>query len=115
MVVRPDAGVAGERGGKFHDGAGVVGVVIVAGQQRRAGGAAQRGGVKAVVPEAVVRELLKRGHADGSAEGAAMAKADVVDQHDHYIGCALRGLHLEAGRRLRIAGVELVIGFSAGS
>ena len=52
MLSRPHAGVAGKRRRQFHDRAGVVGVVVVAGQQRRARGAAQRGGVEAVVPAA---------------------------------------------------------------
>ncbi len=46
---RTHAGVAGKRRGQLHDRAGVVGVVIVPGQQRDAGWAAQCRGVKAVV------------------------------------------------------------------
>ena len=63
MLLRADAGVAGERRGQFHDRAGVVGVMVVAGEQRHARRAAQRGGVKAVVLQPVARQLLQRRHA----------------------------------------------------
>ena len=82
----------GNAGGQFHDRAGVVGVVIVAGEQRHARRAAQRGGVKAVVLQARVRQLLQRGHLDRPAERAAAAEADVVDQHDDDVRRALPGL-----------------------
>ena len=106
MLSRAHAGVAGKRGGQLHDRAGVVRMVVVAGQQRRAGRAAQRRGVKAVVLQPAGRQLLQRRHVDRPAEGAAVAEADVVDQHDHDVRRALRRLHLEARRRLRVARVE---------
>ena len=100
------AGVAGEGRGQFHDGPGVVHVVVAAGEQGHARGAAQRGRVEAVVLQSVRRQLLQRGHVDRPAEGAGVAEADVVDQHDHHVRCALRRLHLEARRGLGLAGIE---------
>ena len=54
MLLGPDAGVAGKRRGQLHDRAGVVRVVIVAGEQRHARRAAQRRGVEAVVLQAAL-------------------------------------------------------------
>ena len=39
-------------------------------------------------------------------EGAAVAKAEVVDQHDHDVGRALGSGHLESRRGLGVAGIE---------
>src|SRR5213593_3630735 len=48
-IVRPDAGVAWKCGRKFHDGAGVVHVMIATGEQRGARGRTERTSVKGVV------------------------------------------------------------------
>ena len=110
------AGVAGKGGGELHDGAGVVGMVVVAGQQGRAGRAAERGRMEAVVLQAAGRQLLQRRHADGSAEGAAVAEADVVDQHDHDVGCALPGPSPRSGpAALALRASSSVIGWRVGS
>ena len=104
---RTHAGVAREGGGQLHDRARVVGVVVVPGEQRGAGRAAERRGVEAVVAcRPAFGQPVERRHADRPAEGAAAAEADVVDQHDHHVGRALRGPHLEARRRRRVARVE---------
>ena len=81
-------------------------MVIVARQQRGAGRTAQRRRVEAVVTQTAGSQLLQRRHLNGPAKGAAVAEADVVDQHDHDVGNALRRLHFEARRRLGVARVE---------
>ena len=73
---------------------------------------------------AVVWKLLKRrpdcgqlvhgGRADGPAERAGPAEADVVDQHDHDIGGACGRLDLEPRRWLDLARVQFAIRRSCG-
>src|SRR5216684_5334 len=48
-IVGPDAGVAWKSRGKFHDGAGVVHVMVATGQEGCARGRTERTGVKGVV------------------------------------------------------------------
>ena len=105
-ALRTNAGVTGKGRGHLHDGAGIVAVVVVAGENGRACGRAQRGGVEAVVLQSVRRQLLERWHVDGAAEGAAVPEADVVDQYHQHVGGTLRRVHLEAGRRGGVARVQ---------
>ena len=67
-ALRPDARIAGEGRRQLHDRAGIVDVVIAAGEQRDARRAAERGGVEAVVAQPVRGHLLERRHVDGPAE-----------------------------------------------
>ncbi len=75
---------------------------------------AQRRGVEVVEAQAGLGELVHGRRADGTAERAGPAEADVVDQHDHDIGRSLGRLDLEARRRLGVARVELGVGRSLG-
>ena len=109
-AVRILPGVAGEGRRGLHDRAGVDGVVVPAGLERVARRRAQRRGVEVVEAQAALRELVHRRRADGTAERARPAEADVVDQHDHDIGRALGRLDLEPRRRLGVARVELAVG-----
>ena len=54
--------------------------------------------------------MVHRRRADGTAERARPAEADVVDQHDHDVGRALGRLDLEPRRRLGVARVEFGVG-----
>ncbi len=56
IALRTDAGVTRERSREFHDGAGVVDVVIAPRQQRSTRGRAQRGGVEIVVADTLLRQ-----------------------------------------------------------
>ena len=89
-AVRDLPGVAGEGRRALHDRAGVGGVVVPAGLERVARRRAQRRGVEVVEAQARLGQLVHRWRADGTAERAGPAEADVVDQHDHDIGRALR-------------------------
>ena len=64
-------------------------MVVAAGQQRLAGRRAQRGGVEAVVLQAVRGEHLEVRRLARTAEGARRAETDVIDQDDKHIGRAL--------------------------
>ena len=99
-------GVPWKGGSQLHNRTGVVRVVVVASEQRRAGGAAQRGRVKAVVFQSVRRHLLQRGHPDRAAERAGVAEADIIDQHNHHVGRTLRRFHFKARRRLGVTSIE---------
>ena len=60
------------------------------GQQRLAGRRAQRGGVEAVVPEPARGETLGGRRPARPPERARRAEADVVEQDDQHVRCALR-------------------------
>ncbi len=100
------AGLAGERRRHVLHGAGVVGVVVAAGEQRRPRRGAQRARVEVVVAQALAGEAVERGHGDAAAERAGLPEAHVVDEDEHHVrgpgGC----LHLEARGRRRLAHVE---------
>ena len=49
-IVRPDAGVARKGRRKFHNGTGVVHVMVAAGEQGGARGRTERSCVKGIVP-----------------------------------------------------------------
>ena len=104
--VRPLSSIAGKGGGDLGDGAHVVHMMVAPGEQRDAGRRAERGGVELVVAQAVVGERLDGRHMDRTAEGARLAEAHVVEEHDEHVRRAFRRLHLEARRRLRVARVE---------
>src|SRR5206468_2774218 len=87
-ALRPDAGIAGERGGQLHDGARVVDVVIAAGQERRARRGAKRRRVEIVETQAAGRQLVQSRHLDRAAEGARLAEADVVQRTTTTFGAA---------------------------
>ena len=61
-VSRANAGVAGKRRRQLHDRAGVVGVMIVSGEQRHARRAAQGSGVETRVLQARCSQPLRRRH-----------------------------------------------------
>ena len=103
---RADARIAGKRRRQLHDRARIVSVMIVSREQRRARRTAQRRGVKTIITQPSIRHLVERRHLDRPAKCTARTKTDVIDQHDHHIRGALRRLHLESRRRLRIAGVQ---------
>ena len=60
--------------------------MVVPGQQRHARRAAQRRGVKAVVLQPAIRQLLSVGMLIGPPNALLVPEADVVDEHDHDVG-----------------------------
>ena len=80
-------------------------VVVPAGDERGPRRAAQGGGVEAVVPQALGRELVHRRRRDAAAERAELAEAGVVEQDQHDVRRALGRLHRL--RELRLVGVEV--------
>ena len=106
-ALRPDAGIAGERGGQLHDGARVVDVGIAAGQERRARRGAKRRRVEIVETQAAGRQLVQSRHLDRAAEGARLAEADVVQQDYDDVRRALGRLHVETRGRTHIARAQL--------
>ena len=109
-AVRDLPGVAREGRRALHDRAGVDGVVVAAGLERVACRRAQRRGVEVVEAQAGLGKLVHRRRADGAAERARPAEADVVDQHDDDVGCALGRLDLEPRRWLGVARVQFAVG-----
>ena len=103
-AVGADGIVAGRSGGRLGDAAHADGVMVAPGEQRLARRRAERGGVEAVVRQALGRHPLQGGHVDRAAEGAGRAEAHVVDQDDDHVRRALRraqrwrrlGLHILA-------------------
>ena len=90
LGVRPEG--VGARGGRrdLGDPAHPDRVVVPAAEQRRPGRRAQRGGVEPVVGQPVGLQPLGGRHLRRPAEHAAGAVADVVEQHDQHVRCALR-------------------------
>ena len=105
-VVRPLPGVTRKRRGDFGDAAHVVHVVVAAGEQGRARGRAERGGVELVVAQSLAGEAVGIRHAHRPTEGARHAEAHVVHEDDEHVGRTRGSLDLEARRRLGVAGVE---------
>ena len=105
-AVRALPGLAGEGGGGLGDRAHVADVMVAAGQQGRAGRRAERRGVELVVAQPALGHPLQRRHVDRPAEGAGLAEAHVVDQHDEHVRGLGRRLDLEPRRGLGVAGVE---------
>lgn len=101
------AGLSGEGGGGFGDGAEVIGVVIASGEQRGTRGRAERGGVKVVVAQAIAGEAFGGRHVNGSAECAGLSESHVVDQDDQNVWSASWSLDLETRRSFDLAGIEL--------
>ena len=108
-AVRHLPGVAGKGRRALHDRAGISGVVVPAGLERVARRRAQRRGVEVVEAQASLGQLVHGWRADGPAERAGPAEADVVDQHDHDIGGACGRLDLEPRRWLDLARVQFAI------
>jgi hypothetical protein len=59
--------------------------MVAAGEQSRAGGGAEGGGVKTVVLEALGRQPLGGGGVHGAAEGGGGAETDVIQQHNQHV------------------------------
>ena len=67
--------------------------MIASGDECGTRGAAEGGGVEAVVAKAFGREAVHRGGGDATAEGAVLAEAAVVDEDEEDVGRTLGGLH----------------------
>ena len=81
-------------------------VVVAPGEQSRAGGRAERRSVELRVAQPALRQLLQRRRLYGAAERARSAKADVIQKHDHDVGCAFGGLHRRWKIGLRFFGAQ---------
>ena len=92
-VLGGEAAVAGEAGRRLGHGTEGHGVMVAPGQEGRPRGRAQCGHVEVVVAEPTVREAGERGRVDGAAEGAGVAEAGVVDEHQQNVRRALRRFH----------------------
>ena len=91
-VLLHDRVVAGEAGGRLGDRRRVDGVMVAAGDQRRARRAAQGGGVKLRVAEATLGERFEDRCLAGAAEGARGSEADVIEEDQKDVGGAFRSL-----------------------
>ena len=79
-----------ERARELADGAEADGVVVAAGEQRRARRRAQRGHVEGVVRDAGLGDARHGRRLDGAAEGARVAVAGVVDEDEQDVRGAFR-------------------------
>ena len=96
-----------ERGRGLSDRSKVVRVMIAPGQQSRPGRRAKRGGVEFIVAQPIIRQCLHCGHVDGSAKGAGLAEAHVIDQHDQHIRRLVRRPDLKSRWWRGVPRVEL--------
>ena len=88
-VLGDDAVVAGEPSGLFRDHAEADGMMVAAGDERRARGRAERGGVEIDITQAHLRHAVERGRGNDAAKRARRAKADVVGYDQQDVGRAL--------------------------
>ena len=88
-LTRDLAAIAGITAVEIGEAADPDGMVVAAGQQRRARGRAHRGGVESTVAQALGREPVDNRRLDRRAVTAEIGKADVVEQHHENIGGAL--------------------------
>ena len=84
-VLLHDGVVAGEAGGRFGDRSRVDGVMVAAGDQGGAGGAAQGRGVKLRVAEAAFGEQFEDRRLAGAAKGARGSEADVIEEDEEDV------------------------------
>ena len=84
------AGVAGEAVAELGDVSGRTAVVVAPGQQRRTRGRTERGGVKAGVAQAALRQAVEVGRRHQTAERPPLTEAAVVDHDQQHIGRAGR-------------------------
>ena len=82
-------------------------VVVAAGQQRHARRGAEGRGVEAVVLQAALGQPIQGGHGNRPAKRPGLAKTDVVQKDDHYVGRPGRRLDRERRRRGDLAKVDL--------
>ena len=80
-VLLHDRVISGKPRGRLGDHPGVHGMMVPAGDQRRPGGAAQRGGVELIVFQPVVSKLLQNRRIAWPAESAGGSKADVIQKN----------------------------------
>ena len=88
-----DAGVTVVSGGNLGDAGECSGVMIASGDECGTRGAAEGGGVEAVVANAFGGETVHRGGGNAPAEGAKLAEAAVVDEDEKDVRRAFGGLH----------------------
>ena len=82
--------VSGERIRDLGDTTHVNRVVVPAGEQCRAGGRAECGGVELVVLQSALCHVIEAGRWDGSAECAERSEAHVVEHDQQDVGCLFR-------------------------
>jgi len=63
--------------------------------------------VKLVKAQTIFCQLRKSGRLDRAAKGLGGTKANVVDQHDDHVGCALGGRDIEGRRRRNVTRIQL--------
>ena len=105
--------VLGARGGVAREGARELadrteahGVVVAAGEQRRARRRAERRHVEVVVGEAGLGDARHGGRVDGPAERARVAEAGVVDEDEQDVGGALGGRRRHVDRPVGRRGAQ---------
>ena len=111
LVLRDEAVVAGVARRLLGDHAEAGGVMVAAGDERRARRRAQRRRVEVRVAEAVVGDPVERRRRDHATERRRRTEAHVVGDDQQHVRCALRrndarrpvGLRLERVRRDRAA------------
>ena len=113
-AIRNGARVAGKRRRGLHDRTGVRLVMVAARLERHPRRRTERRRVEIVVSQPALRELVEGGCLQRTAKRARCAKAEVVDQDDHDVGCALGRCDLESRGRRDIARVQLGVGWRLG-
>jgi hypothetical protein len=113
--VGPDRAVAGGGGCYFRDAAHADRVVVSAREHGLAGGRAERGGVEAVVLQAVCGEAFSVRRLAWPAKGTRGAEADVVEQDNQHVrGACGWAQRLDRGEGrvwiLRVVGDQTLVG-----
>ena len=91
------------------DKAHVDSVMVASGFERCPSRRAQRGRVKVVIAQSVLRQSIERRRRNRPTECAGGAKAQVVDQYDHDIRRTSGCLNLEGRWHLYVAHIEFLI------
>src|SRR5205807_527922 len=105
-ALRAYAGISRKRSGEFHDGAGIVHVMVATGQQRSASRRTKRSRMKIVITQAGGRELFRCLHFAGSTKRARLSEADVVQQNDDDVWSSLGRFDLKARRCLGVPRIQ---------
>src|SRR5688572_20430869 len=98
----------------FHNGAGIIAMVIISGKDCHAGRRAQCCGVKAIVAQSVFTKLVQNGHVNWPTEMTGGAKSHIVNQNNYYVRRTLRCFYVKTLWCLRIPCIKFLVRLTNG-
>ena len=107
-AIRNLSGVARKSGRRLHNGAGIGLMMVSTGLQRVPRWRAECRRVEVVIAQAAGGQAVHRRRINGPAKRCGRSKADIINQHNNDIRCALWRLNRKQRGCLDITNVELL-------